>query len=290
MWFMWTVNSIRSNAIIAIYSLAFLVSFSIDITNYNATSPAQAQSATLTRAQLDALDVYRKALSAFNAILSERRAQISAHQKLPEVPGQALYLARVAMMSAYKDLTDANPSKIGRPNKFRIPPAYFDADTEPLIDEYKDIFKIMQAPPPNAQSSDTPFQDIVDLGTVIARAKGLDATNVIVAGRISLGVFFAETDGNQNIGNARSEKYKGSFQTGVAEDRSGQQKWGVIEKTVRAIDPVLSARDDKEEARIGNSDQRFNHWTGVRNMASHERSCRPLPPDPDNRESAAGSD
>jgi hypothetical protein len=223
--------------------------------------------------------VYRKALSAFKAILSERRAQISAHQKFPEVPGQALYLARVAMMSAYKDLTDANPSDIGRPNKFRIPPAYFDADTESLIDEYKDIFKIMQAPPPNAQNSDTPFQDIVDLGTVIARAKGLDAANVIVAGRISLGVFFAETDGNQNIGNARSDKYKGSFQTGVAEDRNGQQKWAAIKKVVKVIDPVLSARDDKEEARVGNSDQRFNHWTGVRNglMNAHADLFRQIP-------------
>ena len=34
------------------------------------------------------------------------------------------------------------------------------------------------------------------------------------AGRISLGMFFAETNGNQNIGNARSNRYKGSFQTG----------------------------------------------------------------------------
>jgi hypothetical protein len=27
----------------------------------------------------------------------------------------------------------------------------------------------------------------------------------------------------------------------------------------------LSARDDKEEARVGDLDQRFNHWTAVRN-------------------------
>jgi hypothetical protein len=27
----------------------------------------------------------------------------------------------------------------------------------------------------------------------------------------------------------------------------------------------LSARDDKEEARAGDSDQRYNHWTAVRN-------------------------
>ena len=40
---------------------------------------------------------------------------------------------------------------------------------------------------------------------------GLDAKTAEVAGRISLGIFFAETNGNQNIGNARSNKYKGIF-------------------------------------------------------------------------------
>jgi hypothetical protein len=273
------VNSIRSNAEIAIFTIALLVSFSISISNFNAISPARAQPATTTKAQLDALDVYRKALNAFKAILSERRAQINAHKRLPDVPGQALYLARGAMMSAYKDLTDADPSKIGRPSKFRIPPAYFDADTEPLIDEYKDAFRTMEAPTPNAQNSDTPFKDAVDLGTVIARAKGLDAAKAIVAGRISLAIFFAETDGNQNIGNARSDKYKGSFQTGVAEDRNGRQKWTAIKNVVRVIDPVLSARDDQEEARVGSSDQRSNHWTGVRNglMNAHADLFRRIP-------------
>ena len=38
------------------------------------------------------------------------------------------------------------------------------------------------------------------LGTAIARAKGLDAGTADAAGRISLGPFFAETNGNQNIG------------------------------------------------------------------------------------------
>ena len=123
----------------------------------------------------------------------------------------------------------------------------------------------MQAPPANAQKSDTPFKDVVDLGTVIARVKGLDAANAEVAGRISLAVFFAETDGNQNIGNARSNAYKGSFQTGVSEDKIGQKKWAAIKKSVAALDPALNARDDKEEARVGNSDQRYNHWTAVRN-------------------------
>jgi len=216
-------------------------------------------------ARTEALNTYTKALQNFTAILKERRAQINSHQPLPEVPGQALYLARVAMMSAYKDLTDADPSRIGKPNKYKIPPAYFDAATESLIDEYKALFHIMQAPPANAQKSETPFKDVVELGTEIGRAKGLDAAHAEVAGRISLAVFFAETDGYQNIGNARSNAYKGSFQTGVAEDKNGRKKWLAIKPSVAARNPKLNARDDAEEARVGNGDQRYNHWTAVRN-------------------------
>jgi hypothetical protein len=227
-------------------------------------SRAQAQP-TLAKSQADALNAYNNAVNDFKSVLSQRRAQIDSHQSLPDLPGQALYLARNAMMSAYKDLTDALPSKIGRPNKFGIPPAYFNADDEPLLDEYTNLFVIMQAPPANAQNSETPFKDVVDLGTDIARAKGLDAANSERAGRISLGVFFAETNGNQNLGNARSNAYKGSLQTGVDEDQNGQKKWAGIKKAIAAFDPALSARDDKEEARVGRSDHRFNHWTGVRN-------------------------
>jgi len=225
---------------------------------------ANAQPAVLTQSQSEALHAYTGALSRFKSILDQRRAQINTHQPLPNLPSHALYLARVAMMSTYKDLTDALPGRIGRPNKFAIPPAYFDADNEPLIDEYVALFGVMQAPPANAQNSATPFMDAVDLGTVIARAKGLDAASSAIAGRISLGLFFAETNGNQNIGNARSNTYKGSFQTGPSEDRSGQTKWQAIKKTIMALDPKLFARDAEEEARVGNLDHRFNHWTAVR--------------------------
>src|SRR5580698_890845 len=210
---------------------------------------ANGQSAVLNASQSDALHAYTDALSRFKSILEQRRAQINAHQPLPNLPGQSLYLARVAMMSTYKDLTDALPGKIGRPNKFVISPAYFDADNEPLIDEYLALFTIMQAPPANAQISDTPFKDVVDLGTVIARAKGLDAASSAIASRISMGLFFAETNGNQNIGNARSNTYKGSLQTGPSEDRSGQTKWQAIRKSIMALDPKLFARDAEEEAR-----------------------------------------
>src|SRR5215475_8072221 len=153
-------------------------------------SAASAQTTELSAKQADALEAYNRALSKFKAIVAERRRQIDSYQQLPNLPGQALYLARVDVMSTYKDLTDAIPSKIGRPNKFGVPPAYFDADIEPLVDEYRRLFDIMETPPADAQSSSTPFKDVVDLGMAIARAKGLDESGARVAGRISLGLFF----------------------------------------------------------------------------------------------------
>src|SRR5262245_17540066 len=228
-------------------------------------TPALAQANVPPNAQAAAGAAYEQALREFKKILAERRAQIDAKQSLPDRPGQALYLARVKVISTYKDLTDALPSRIGRPNKFGVPPAYFDADIEPLIDAYAALFRIMQAPPPGAQASNTPFKDVVDLGSTIARAKGLDAATAEAAGRISLGLFFAETNGNQNIGNARSNTYKGSLQTGVTEDRNGSRAWAAIKPRIAVLDPVVAARDAKEVARVGNGDQRFNHWTAVRN-------------------------
>lgn len=234
------------------------------IGNLGFVSPALGQPAALTKKQSDALDAYNTSRANFEQVLKQRRAQINSKAPLPNLPGQALYLARNDMISAYKDLTDALPSRIGGPNKYGIPPAYFDAANEPLLDEYRKLFDLMQAPPANAQKSDTPFKDVVDLGTAIARARGLDAASAEVAGRISLGLFFAETNGNQNIGNARSNKYKGSLQTGVPEDQNGRRKWTAIKGKVAAFDPALNERDDREEARVGNQDHRYNHWTAVR--------------------------
>jgi hypothetical protein len=272
------LNATRAKALALGLSLTPPACTAVDVISNTITAPvlanigtfsfislAQGQPAELTKLQTDAFHAYNSALDHFRSILNERRAQINSHQPLPNLPGQALYLARNDMMSAYKDLTDVLPSRIGRSNKFGIPPAYFDADNEQLFDEYKNLFNIMQAPPINAQNSDTPFKDVVELGTAIGRAKGLDGLNAEVAGRISLGLFFAETNGKQNIGNARSNTYKGSLQTGASEDRNGQRKWAGIKKSIAAFDPELGARDAKEETRVGHLDQRLNHWTAVRN-------------------------
>jgi hypothetical protein len=226
-------------------------------------TPAAAQATAQEQAAARA--AYEAALRAFKAVLAERRAQITAGETLPERPGQALYLARLKMMSTYKDLTDAVPSRIGQGNKLGIPPAYLDAAVEPLIEEYVALFAIMQAPPQGAQASKTPYKDVADLGRAIARAQGLDAATADAAGRISLGIFFAETGGYQNIGNARSDKYKGSWQTGIAENAKGRKAWSALLPSIAALDPKLAARDAKETARVGDGDQRFNHWTAVRN-------------------------
>ena len=229
------------------------------------TKSAPAQAAALSKEQTAAVAAYGAALRDFKAVLAERRRQTDAKEKLPDRPGQALYLARLQVMSTYKDLTDAVPSRIGRPNRFGVPPAYFDAAIEPLIEEYAALFAIMQAPPAGAQASASPFKDVADLGRAIARATGLDAATVDAAGRISLGIFFAETNGIQNIGNARSNTYKGSMQTGVAEDLKGRAAWSALLPKIAELAPEVAARDARETKRVGNGDQRFNHWTGVRN-------------------------
>ncbi|MBW7972009.1 hypothetical protein [Bradyrhizobium sp. BR 10289] len=257
----------RRHAIATLAALGLALTFTV----------GQAQ--TLTPAQSEAQAAYDRALADFKSILAERRRQIEAKEPLPNLPGQALYLARVAMISAYKDLTDAIPSRIGKPNKFGIPPAYFDAAIEPLVDEYADIFEIMEAPPASAQNSATPFNDVIDLGTAIARAKGLAPADAAAAGRISLGLFYAETNGKQNVRNARSNTYMGSFQTGPSEDRNGQRKWVAIKGAIAAADPALNARDDKEEARSRGTDRRFNHWTNVRDglMNAHAELFAEIP-------------
>jgi hypothetical protein len=256
--------TIHPDRLVAVAALAFAL-VATGTCGPGVVTPALAQSAALAQEQAEARAAYDRALRAFEAVLAERRAQIEAGRGLPERPGQALYLARREVMSSYKDLTDALPSRIGRGNKFGIPPAYLDAAIEPLIDEYTALFGIMQAPPGGAQASSTPFKDVADLGRAMARAKGLDAAAVDAAGRISLGIFLAETNGSQNIGNARSDKYKGSLQTGVAEDARGRAAWAALLPKVAALDAALSARDARETVRVGAGDQRFNHWTAVRN-------------------------
>lgn len=246
---------------------------------FGLAAPAHAEQRVLSREQRQALAAYDEALEDFKAILAKRRAQIIMGQKLPPRPGQAVYLARIKVMSTYKDLTDVLPERIGRPNKYKIPPAYFDADIEPLVEEYSTLFGSLEEPPAFAQASKTPFKDVYDIGAAIGRAQGLSPAAARAAGRIALGIFFAETNGKQNIGNTRSKKYKGSLQTGTREDRNGRRKWAAIKKKVARLSPAVAKRDAHEEARAKGIDQRYNHWTAVRNglMNAHADLFAQLP-------------
>lgn len=259
-----TTSAALAAALVSLVAMAMAGSVRPALAEPVATVKTKAAAAR-KKAQVEAAAAYDKALAAFKRILAQRRAQIDAKAKLPDLPGQALYLARLQVMSTYKDLTDLVPSRIGRRNKFGVPPDHFDADIEPLIEEYGALFAAMQAPPSFAQSSDTPFEDVVALGTAIARAQGLDDATAKAAGRLSLALYFAETGGNQNIGNARSKKYKGSLQTDLAEDKRGRAKWRALLPQIAKLDPAIAARDAKEEARAASIDQRYNHWTAVRN-------------------------
>jgi len=60
------------------------------------------------------------------------------------------------------------------------------------------------------------------------------------------------------------EYIQGKFPNGTIRRSKWSKEMAAIKPTIAAFDPALSLRDDKEEARAGNLDHRFNHWTAVR--------------------------
>ena len=191
--------------------------------------------------------------------------RLEAKQPLPNLPGQALYLARNAMLGAAKDLTDAVPSRIGGPNKFDIPPAYFDAANEPLLDEYVKLFALMQAPPADAQKSETPFKDVVDLGNrdcagQRASMRRLPKRRAASASGCSLP---KPTATRTSAMRARTNT-RAAFRPARPKTRTAAGNGLRSRARSPPSIPRLSLRDDKEEARAGSLDHRYNHWTAVR--------------------------
>ncbi len=105
------LSYLRLSTVVGLCGLPNVVELAVNRGNLDFISSALGQPTALTKSQTDALNSYSKTVQDFRSILGERREQINAKQKLPDVPGQALYLARVNMMGAYKDLTDALPSQ-----------------------------------------------------------------------------------------------------------------------------------------------------------------------------------
>jgi len=122
----------------------------------------------------------------------------------------------------------------------------------------------MEAPPANAQKSDTPFKDVVDLAIAIARARGLDAKNADLAGRISLGLFLCRDEWQSKRRECRARTDTREVCKRAHPKMKMVKEVGGDKKVDNGLDPALSLRDDKEEARVGNLDHRLNHWTAVR--------------------------
>ena len=123
----------------------------------------------------------------------------------------------------------------------------------------------MEAPLTNAQYSDTPLKDVVDLAIAIGRAR-VSMRHMRMWQVASVWAFsLPRRLANRTRAIPARIPTKEVFKPGVPEDKNGQKKWAAIKKSIATLDPALNARDDREEARVGNLDQRFNHWTAVRN-------------------------
>ena len=132
------------------------------------------------------------------------------------------------------------------------------------------LFTIMQAPPRQcAKLSTRHFLTLLETSEPLcARSQGPRyGARAGAQSLIGLGLFFAETNGNQNMGNARSNTYKGEVYKPVhprikMAERNGQQS----ETSISAFDPASErSRRQGEEARVGNlGSSAFNHWTAVK--------------------------
>ena len=77
-------------AVLVLCGLACLTGLPVNIGNPSLISFALAQPTALTKSQSDALNAYNKTMQEFRSILSERRAQINANQKLPDLTGTGI--------------------------------------------------------------------------------------------------------------------------------------------------------------------------------------------------------
>ena len=86
--------ALRSILTLIAAAIASVVALIGNVGDAGFITPARGQPAALSKEQSAALAAYDKALDDFKAILATRRAQITMGQRLPNLPGQALYLAR----------------------------------------------------------------------------------------------------------------------------------------------------------------------------------------------------
>jgi len=115
-----------------------------------------------------------------------------------------------------------------------------------VIDEYRKLFDIMEAPPANAQNSDTPFKDVCRPGNRYCTSQGLDATNAEAAA-VSAWALLCGDKWQAKRRESRSNTYKEVCKQVHLKIEVVKKKWAAIKESIRAFDPALSARDEMEE-------------------------------------------
>ncbi len=273
----------------AIDTIAVASLVPVRIADLSFISPAQGQPAAPAKSPSDARDAYDDAANRFKAILSQRRGQIDSNRPLPNLPGQALYLARNDMMSAYKDLTDALASKIGRPNKFGIPPAYFDADNEPLIDEYTNLFKHHAGAARRCAELGHSLQRRRRLGNRYRAGQGSRRRACRSGRSYQLGPLLCRDERQSKHGECTLEHVQGKFAdrpfggSEWSKEMGGDQK---VDRSLRSCTGRPRRPGRGAGRQFGSSIQSLDR----RERRPDERARRPVPADTGDRESIAKSD
>ena len=262
--------------------------------------PFIAADTPLNSKQSAALKAFRDAMSAaiskpyasdlntgFKPLIEKRRAQIGAalrkynsqiragqmsrggavRAELPYRPGHALFRARAPLREAINEIRAVFPDRA------RLAKELFNTDEyDALMKQYQELFNTMEEPPVWAQNSTTPFEDVLTLARTLAMNYGTTPASRYSAEEaerfawIELYVFFQETGGRQNLDNARSDTYKGSWQLGKSEFENGERRAKPVMAAIQKTNPEIYARDQQEAARAASiPDKRYNHWLNIRN-------------------------
>ena len=142
--------------------------------------------------------------------------------------------------------------------------------------------RIMQAPPANAQNSDTPFEDVVDLGTAIARAKGLDAATADAAAASAWAVLRRDQRQSEH-GQRALEHVQGQPADGGRRDQKGRRKWAAIKQVGRGL-RSRAERPRRQGGGRGRQSRSALQSLDRRAQRPDERARGPLPADPGDRE------
>ena len=217
-------------------------------------------------AQSPALAAYDTALRDFRAILAERRAQIDAKRPLPNLPGQAVYLARL-QGDEHLQGPDRRGARAHRPAQqvrraaglLRRRHRAADRGVRGAVHDHAGAAggraglatRRSRTSPISAGRSRAPRASMPPPPTRRAASPRASSSPRPTATRTSATPAPTPTRAACRRASRRIAR--------------GAAAWAALRPRIAALDPAVAARDDQETARVGKGDQRFNHWTAVRN-------------------------